>query len=385
MLGNAQDSVVTSAPPTGYGVQGSVAWTQSQRDAEMERATLAARQKKALMEAMSTPALRTPTFTSAEQYLAHYKPMAAANTGGPGAGSPPPRRDVYVPEFNNSPVLTGRGEPSVSPRITAEAPQAPAPPAATGPRVAPAPATSRNDLPNAKRGLFSFGKKEGGVDASLLPAPPASSYPEAPVPSEPAPSMSVPAEIPASAPMVAPTESTPTARDAVAQATVGSGPEEKPGILGRLFNRDKETEPSFAPEPTLSAPPAPDVAALPPAPAASADIPSPPGFNAADPPQPAAPAAPVAMAPEAPALAPAVAPSSSAPTGGASIFVNRNSGTPAISTETVQYEVQASVGGVLVKLYKGNRVEVLEQQGRLTKVRLPDGREGTVAASSLGL
>jgi hypothetical protein len=36
-----------------------------------------------------------------------------------------------------------------------------------------------------------------------------------------------------------------------------------------------------------------------------------------------------------------------------------------------------------VRLYEGTEVSVLERNGSMARVRLPDGREGTIAASAL--
>jgi hypothetical protein len=44
---------------------------------------------------------------------------------------------------------------------------------------------------------------------------------------------------------------------------------------------------------------------------------------------------------------------------------------------------QATVAGVLVRLYEGSSVTVLERSGSMARIRLSDGREGTVAASAL--
>lgn len=390
-LGNAQDGAVPSPAGSGYGIQGNVAWKRSQQEADLEKAALAARQKKAMMNSMASVAMKPPTITSAEQYLQFYKPVAEANAGAPGTGSSPVRRDAYVPEFDTAPVLTGRGEAT------------PPPPAAPAP-----PVMSRTELPS-KRGLFGFLKNrdEGQVEADLLPPPPASTYPETPA----AP------DVPAAP--VAPL-ATPESNEAVAMATAGS--EEKPSFLGRLFGRGKDTEPSSVPDPTLSGPPAslPAAAEMTPQVVESSErvgIPSPPGFNAPPAPQPEAPEPRIAKPapqpeepvsrPVAPEPKPAIAerkpaapepkpaapdskptavepkPAAPAPASGSSIFVNRPS-VATMGTAIVMEEVQASVDGVLVRLYEGNRVELLDRQGSLAKIRLSDGREGTVPANTLG-
>ena len=67
-----------------------------------------------------------------------------------------------------------------------------------------------------------------------------------------------------------------------------------------------------------------------------------------------------------------------------SIFVKRGSASAAGESATVKAATQATVDGVLVRLYEGTAVTVLEKSGSMAKVRLPDGREGSVAASALG-
>jgi len=44
---------------------------------------------------------------------------------------------------------------------------------------------------------------------------------------------------------------------------------------------------------------------------------------------------------------------------------------------------QATIEGVLVRLYEGSSVVVLERSGSMARIRLADGREGTIAASAL--
>lgn len=75
---------------------------------------------------------------------------------------------------------------------------------------------------------------------------------------------------------------------------------------------------------------------------------------------------------------------SSAPAGEEpSIFVRRSAGSASGTNATVLETTQATVAGVLVRLYEGSSVSVLERSGSMARVRLADGREGTVAASEL--
>lgn len=347
-LGNGQDGGL--APTivqggSGPGVQGNVAWTQSQQDAELDRAALAARQKKALMEAMATYTQKPPVITSAEQYLQVYRP-AASRSEGTGPTPQAVRSNNYVPAFETG--GTGRGGEST---VTS-------PPAAN----------ASPDLPEKKPGLFSLfqSKKKAEVSGDLLPnadhtpAPPAASYPE---PS----AMNLES---ASAPPAPSAPADASANEAIAAATEGAAAPEKPSLFGKLFGKPKATEPSSMPEPTLSAPAAPAAPPLPePAgtapPADPVGIPSPPSFSAP------------------PASMPPAPPSAASAEGESSIFVRRSAGNAAGANATVLETTQATVSGVLVKLYEGSSVSVLERSGSMARVRLADGREGTVAASAL--
>jgi len=359
-LGNGQDGAVAPTivqGASGPGIQGNVGWTQAQQDAELGRAALAARQKKALMESMASFSQKPPVITSAEQYLQVHRPAVPRSPEGSGPTPQAVRSNNYVPAFENT--SSGRsGNDS---------------------RPASAMSGASPEVPEKKPGLFSLFKSkekaEGGGDPgpnpySGVPVPPAASYPEtsamnadpASTPPTPAPSTSPPATDPG------------TTSEAIAAATEGSTASEKPSIFGRLFGKPKTTEPSAVPDPTLPAPAMPSGPLLPPtteAPASSdpVGIPSPPSFSA----------------PPAPASAPSAPPTSSAGGSGdePSIFVRRaGSGTSGASA-TVLGTTQATVAGVLVRLYEGSSVTVLERSGSMARIRLSDGREGTVAASAL--
>lgn len=344
-LGNGQDGGL--APTivqggSGPGVQGNVAWTQSQQDAELDRAALAARQKKALMEAMASYSQKPPVITSAEQYLQVYRP-AAPRSEGTGPTPQAVRSNNYVPAFETGGASRASGSPGMT----------------------PPPANASPDLPEKKPGLFSLfqSKKKAEVSGDLLPdadaapAPPAASYPE---PS----SMNLES---ASSP---PAPADATANEAIAAATEGTTAPEKPSLFGKLFGKPKATEPSSMPDPTLSAPAAPAAPPVPEPngttpPADPVGIPSPPSFSAP------------------PAPTPQTSTSSAPAEGEPSIFVRRSAGSAAGTNATVLETTQATVAGVLVKLYEGSSVSVLERSGSMARVRLADGREGTVAASAL--
>lgn len=356
-FGNGQESV-PPPPPDGYGIQGNVVWNKALQASELDRAALAARQKKALMQSMATVAHRPPVITSAEQYLQVHRPPTPPP--GESASAPSPvRRDTYVPAFENA-------SPTVRPEQGS---------------------TPVAELPRKRPSLFPLfrGKREGEQSGGFLPgpaepemAPPTTSYPE-----------------PAS-PETVGSAHPPTAAQAIdrpspellAEATRNEGPNEKPSFFGRLFSREKG---AATPEPVaegLGASPAfPDPASPmeapvdPPLPVSG--IPSPPSFDG--------PAAPVSLAP-APAALPAnesasetVPPPASEGGSGSSIFVRRTA-TPADGeNRVVRAATKATVDGVLVTLHKGTEVAVLERRGSLARIRLPDQREGTVAASALGL
>ncbi len=347
-------------PPTpvnGWGVQGNPAWTRAQNEAELEKAALAARQKKALMNSMATVAHKPPTITTAEQYLQVYKPAVPRSPEGAVAPAPVTRSNPYVPQFENTPPRGGDG----------------------GTSAANAPRSTTVTPPEKKSGLFGlFKTKEKepdfSADSSAMPLPPAAAYPE------PAPgaigSASAPVVPAAPAPDMAPVD--PAAREAAIEtATSGTAEAKKPSLFGRLFSKDKEAAP--APAPVAPTPyPAPGGSpALAPAPTEVAGgIPTPPSFDDS------APAKPAPM-PAAPAAAPAPAEATGSDAAPASIFVDRSRPAASAPSASVLTTTQATVSGVLVRLYEGTEVSVLERNGSMARVRLPDGREGTIAASAL--
>lgn len=252
-FGNGQDGAVsTTPPPDGWGVHGNVAWSKAQHEAELEKAAAAARQKKALMGAMSSYVQQPAPITSAEQYLAVHRPPAPP--AGESAAPSPVRRDAYVPEFEAAPARSGRGRESLSAPVAA--PSAPAP---------------------EKRGLFGlFKSKEkapaisdpGPDPGTMESVPPTAAYPE-----------------PSSVAAAPPQTPAPVDPAALAAATQGAPVSEKPSFLGRLFGgKRQETQPSSVPQPTLSAPeagpvPADSAAPVPPASAGATGIPAPPSFD----------------------------------------------------------------------------------------------------------
>lgn len=294
-------------PPNGYGIQGNVQWSKALRDQEMENASLAARQKKAMMQSMATTSQQPPVITTAEQYLQAHRP--ATPPAGEQAPSPL-RRDVYVPQFENA---------------------APARPSAPD---TPAFETGAAPAAQEKKGLFSFLKgKEKAEFANDAPPPPAAAYPE------PSTSMETPA----------PSIDTAGQDAALAAATQGGAgkKEEKPSFFGRLLKREKATEPSSTGDTTLS-----DPIAFP--------IPGEP-MGQSEPPVPV-------------------------PGSGGDLFDRRQAATggPAGAEVAVLSTTQATVDGVLVRLHEGNTVTVIERSGDRARIRLPDGREGTVDVSALG-
>ena len=336
ILGNGQDgalppTVVQNAP----GIQGNVAWTQAQRDAELDQAAAVARQKKAVMESMLTQVQRPPVITSAEQYLAVYRPAAPRSPQGSGPSPEAVRSNAYVPSFESSASRTGSGQGTT-------------PPAA------------RPDLSQKKGGLFSLFKareKEPEMAPDLLPPP--SSYPEHPV-----------GESMNASPRVEDTSS-------LDSATQGGAEPAKSSIFGKLFSREKSASPPLTDRQTLSSPAIesppgtgmPSVQSASDAPATSGDpvgIPDSPSFDA-----PAAPARTVSDSEN---------PSES---GNAPIFSRRSAATGGGPSASVLSSTQATVGGVLVRLYEGTQVTVLERSGSMARIRLADGREGTIAVSAL--
>lgn len=336
ILGNGQDgalppTVVQNAP----GIQGNVAWTRAQRGAELEQAAAVARQKKAVMESMLTQVQRPPVITSAEQYLAVYRPTAPRTPQGSGPSPEEVRSNAYVPSFENSASRTGSGQVTTTPAASP-------------------------DLPQKKGGLFSLFKakeKEPEMVPDLLPPP--SSYPEHQVEESPN------------------TLSHRETSSSIEPATQGGAEPGKSSIFGKLFSREKSASPSLADRQTLSSPATESpsgigMSSVPPAsdaPVTSGDpvgIPDSPSFDA----------------PAAPARA-ATGAETPGEDGNAPIFSRRSAATGGGPSASVLSPTQATVGGVLVRLYEGTQITVLERSGSMARIRLADGREGTIAVSAL--
>jgi hypothetical protein len=354
-LGNGQDGALPPTPVNGWGVQGNPAWTRAQNEAELEKAALAARQKKALMNSMATVAHKPPTITTAEQYLQVHKPAVPRSPEGAVAPAPITRSNPYVPQFENA-----------SPRAVA-----------SGTSAANTPRSTTVTTPEKKSGFFGlFKTREKEPDfsggSSEMPPPPAAAYPE------PAPgaigSATTTAAPAAPAPDMAPVD--PAAREeAIETATTGTLEEKKPSLFGRLFSKEKEAAP--APAPVAPTPyPAPGGSPAPAPADVAGGIPTPPSFE--DP----APAKPAPM-PAAPAAATAPTEATGSGAAPASIFVDRSRPAASAPSASVLTTTQATVSGVLVRLYEGTEVSVLERNGSMARVRLPDGREGMIAASAL--
>jgi hypothetical protein len=354
-LGNGQDGALPPTPVNGWGVQGNPAWTRAQNEAELEKAALAARQKKALMNSMATVAHKPPTITTAEQYLQVHKPAAPRSPEGTAAPAPITRSNPYVPQFENASPRGGAG----------------------GSSAATPPASATMTVPEKKSGLFGLFKTkekepEFSSGSSGMPLPPAAAYPE------PAPG-AIGSATTAAAPAAPASDMAtvdPAAREeAIETATTGTPEEKKPSLFGRFFSKDKE--PASAPAPVAPTPyPAPGGSPAPAPTEVAGGIPTPPSFD--DP----APAKPTPM-PPAPAAAPAPAEATGSGAAPASIFVDRSRPAAPAPSASVLTTTQATVSGVLVRLYEGTEVSVLERNGSMARVRLPDGREGTIAASAL--
>lgn len=161
-------------------------------------------------------------------------------------------------------------------------------------------------------------------------------------------------------------------------------PKQKGGFFSKLFGRKKAVEPSGGLLPAMpSEYPTEPIDALPPEPVPeiartdSFEIPDAPAINEAPVAAPAPPSAPeMAPTPPAPFPEPVVA-------SGASIFKGKKAAASSGTTLTVVSDVNATVSGVLVKLFEGEKVEKLGQTGSLARIRLKDQRVGTVAASAL--
>lgn len=344
-FGNGQvDAVSTPPPAAGRGTQGNVAWSQAQRESELDQAALAARQKKALMQSMATVAHKPPVITSAAQYLEVHK--APAPAPGESAASSPVRRDAYVPTFESA---TSNSSERRS--------------AGPGDPMASAPATSSPSFAEEeKKGLFQFFKKRekdgDGLD-STAPRPPAAAYPDTSAgmtAADPSPGPGSEGSARDSGPGSVPAPPSPR-EEAVADATQGGSDSETGSFFSRLFRRKGGAADSAAPDSVGSSTAAPSAPLVP------------------EPAPPALPSAP--STPSAPAM------SSSGGGGSSSIFVPRAAAPDSGATTTVLTATQATVAGVLVTLYEGTQVAILERDGGVARIRLPDGREGTIPANAL--
>ena len=167
----------------------------------------------------------------------------------------------------------------------------------------------------------------------------------------------------------------PSAENAMNQATAGDFemPKQKGGFFSKLFGKKKAVDPSGDILSPLSEYPTESVGEMAPEPAAEAPqlgafgIPDAPGINDSPAPQ---------MAPTPPAPQPVGS-------SGASIFKGKKTAASSGTKLTVVSDVDATVSGVLVKLFKGDQVEMLGQTGALANIRLRDQRVGTVPASAL--
>jgi hypothetical protein len=325
-LGNGQDgavapTIVQGTPGPGIqgpGIQGNTAWTQAQQDADLARAVLAARQKKALMEAMVSYSPTPPVITSAEQFLQVNRPMTPRSPEGTGPTPQTVRSNNYVPDFETS--ETDR-------------------PAAGGP---PTPPNATPDFDEKKPGLFELfrGKKKSEMDGDLgsipnegVPPPPAAAYPETPAMGAgldstlPEPASS---EIPDAPPL---------------NETPGTAMPGGTGDEAAIFTRrDTGTTPETG-ELAMGGTDG----------DASIFVRRDTGTTGA----------------------------TGGTDTGAPIFVRRDAGAASGASATVKETTQATVAGVLVRLYQGSTVTVLERIDGMARVRLADGREGTVSAYSL--
>lgn len=278
-FGTAQDNLVPLNP--GYGVQGSLAVTRAQNEADMQLALQRARETRALKESMSAYPLTRPIHTTSEQFLAANRPAPPLPpSGGAVTSTAPVERVPEVPYFEK-PV--------------------------------------------------EFPSPEPAPVSSEMPVPPPS----------------------------------------------------REGLLDRLFNKREKD----APEPALSNSQLPVGSDLPPAPPAapamdpvvsspSPDrIPEPPSFReTAPPPQAEEPAmAEKPILPTPPEPVEEVAP----------IFKRRATASGAGEIAAVMVESEANVSGVLVRLYKGDQVNVLSRNGSEATIRLADQRVGTINAGVL--
>jgi hypothetical protein len=281
-FGSAQDNVVSLNP--GYGVQGSLAVTRAQNEADMQRALQRARETRALKEAMAAYAPTRQIPSTPAQFLTANRPAPPLpQSGGAVTSIAPVERVPEVPYFEK-PVEFPSPEPAPSPSPVSI--ETPSPPASRGglldrlfkrEKEAPETASSNSQLP---------------LRGELPPAPPV-------------------------APAVPPTVSSPSP-DRIPE----------PPSFRETAPSPRAGEPSMAEKPILSSPPEPEEEIAP-------------------------------------------------------IFQRRVAPSAAGETATVTVESEATVSGVLVRLYKGDQVRVLSRNGSEATIRLADQRVGTINAGVL--
>jgi hypothetical protein len=250
LLGNAQDdAALTGANTTtpaetavamGYAAQGNVAMNQAQKENEVQAALQKAREKRALQQAMVNYTQKPEPITTAEQFLAANRPPMPRSSG-PSEFAVTSRQQSYVPEF----------EPQ------------------TGPADSGMTASVEPALPSRKPGLFDRLRSKKPKQQEVGPA-----FDDAPVP-PPADDTTGMSDTESAAPAA-------LQPNAAAAISFSDGQEsEKPGLLGRLFKREKggvatlPQDPAVVMEPVVTAPP---VEAVPEA-DVPGGIPSPPGFD----------------------------------------------------------------------------------------------------------
>lgn len=347
-VGNGQDSGTAAAPSsaaTAYGTQGNAALNKTLHERELMQAAQEARQLKELKAAMAAQSsyAHPQTFLTAEQFLAANRPPMP-----PPSESPPVQRSSYVPEFQTG-VVNNTADPSSAPNPV---------PTYSNPTPVEKKSAGLFDLFKGKKGGSSEYSQDTYAGPDVPPATYVNPQPETPPVERPAVNEEAMFE----------SVRTP-------ETGIDLPSREKPNLLGRLFSRTRETEsaaslprePAPVTEPVMEQTPV-EADTTPSPSLASNDIPDVPSVEEE------APSPPPAM--ERPAPAPETRDSMA-------IFVKRNSSSNSGSGATVKADTKADVAGVNVTLFSGTRVTVLERSGTQAKVRLPDGRVGTVSVSSL--
>lgn len=163
-FGNAQDSAVPVN--SGYGVQGSLAMSRAQNDADMQRAIQRARETKALKEAMVAYAPTQQLYTTPAQFLSANRPPAPAPRNNTGVtATSPVKTSSEIPDFEK-PANTSR------------------------PEATPAPVSvTPTELPSRRGGLldrlFKREKESPEVAPSVAPVPSGGDLPPGPPPAAP--------------------------------------------------------------------------------------------------------------------------------------------------------------------------------------------------------